>query len=764
MHQLKWVALLLVIFISNAYGQTELRGKVLDKTKGIPFAKVKIPDHQRFALTDENGHFSIPNTPPPPYTVHFHAFGYADTSILVTSSTEELSILLRSLLQNVEEMVVSGTLKETSKKESTVNIEVYNTSFFQKNPTACVYDALQNVNGVRPQLNCNICNTGDIHINGLEGPYTMVLVDGMPIVSSLSTVYGLSGIPSALIQRIEIVKGPASTLYGSEAIGGIINIITKSPQNAPLVSIDAFTTSWLETNADLSFKLKVNEKIDVLTGINYFNYDLKKDVNKDGFTDVTLQDRISAFQKWNIKRKNYRQLSFAGRYFYEDRWGGEMDWTPVFRGGDSIYGESIYTTRWELMGNYQLPFNEKIILSTSVNQHRQNSYYGTTSFMADQFIGFAQLFWDKKWKKHDLLIGAAVRYTFYDDDTPATESSDSLQPRNQPQTIWLPGMFFQDEFKVSKKHKLLGGMRYDFHSIHGAIFTPRLGYKWDLNGLNSLRINTGTGYRVVNIFTEDHAALTGARDVIIEKDIAPEKSYNANVNFNSSIYTKTQKSIEIDFTAFYTYFTNRIIANYEKDPNAIYYENLTNHAVSQGLSLNLTFNIVQNLHLQLGGTFLDIASYEDGKKIEQMLTEKFSGTWSATYKIPKLSLSIDYTGNVYSPMRLPVLHELDPRPDYSPWWSIQNIQFTYKGFTHWDIYAGAKNLLNWTPAKSADFLIARSHDPFDKKVDFDSAGNALSTSENPYALTFDPSYVYAPNQGIRAFVGIRYRLQNIKRK
>ena len=101
--------------------------------------------------------------------------------------------------------------------------------FSERNPTPSIFESLQNVNGIRPQLNCNVCNTGDIHINGLEGPYTFVLIDGMPIVSGLSTVYGLSGIPQSLIERVEIVKGPASTLYGSEAVGGIINIITKQP-------------------------------------------------------------------------------------------------------------------------------------------------------------------------------------------------------------------------------------------------------------------------------------------------------------------------------------------------------------------------------------------------------------------------------------------------------------------------------------------------------------------------------------------------------
>ena len=106
-------------------------------------------------------------------------------------------------------------------------------------------------------MNCGVCNTGDIHINGLEGPYTLVMIDGMPIVSSLSTVYGLSGIPNSLVERIEIVKGPASSLYGSEAVGGLINIITKNPTSAPTFSADYFTTSYFESNLDLGTKFNV---------------------------------------------------------------------------------------------------------------------------------------------------------------------------------------------------------------------------------------------------------------------------------------------------------------------------------------------------------------------------------------------------------------------------------------------------------------------------------------------------------------------------
>ncbi|SDE91538.1 outer membrane receptor for ferrienterochelin and colicins [Epilithonimonas hungarica] len=641
----------------------------------------------------------------------------------------------QSKTSNIDEVVISGTMKEVNRLESPVPVEVYTPKFFRKNPTPSIFDALQNINGVRPQLNCNICNTGDIHINGLEGPYTMVLIDGMPIVSSLGTVYGLSGIPNSLVERIEIVKGPASSLYGSEAVGGLINIITKKPQNAPLVTADLMSTTWGEYNVDLGFKFNAGKKASVLTGINYFNFQNKIDNNHDNFTDVTLQNRISIFQKWNFERKENRLFTIAGRYMYEDRWGGDIRWNRSFRGGNQIYGESIYTNRAEILGNYQLPVSEKMFFAFSLINHDQDSRYGTISYIANQKIAFGQLTWDKRLGNHDLLVGTALRYTYYDDNTPATEL--------EAQKTWLPGIFIQDEITLAEKHKLLLGFRYDHNNIHGNIFTPRFAYKWSINDSNILRFNAGTGFRVVNLFTEDHAALTGARDVIVLNDLKPEKSYNVNLNFVKKIYFDSGGFVGLETSAFYTYFTNRIVPDYETDVHKIIYDNLDGHAVSKGISLNADLTFTNGLKFILGGTLMENTLTENGITEQQMLTEKFTGTWTVSYKIKPWNLSVDYTGNIYSPMRLPLLGELDPRKPKSPWWSIQNIQFTYDGFKKFEIYAGVKNVLNWTPNKGNPFIIARANDPFGEP-----------TPDNP--LPFDTSYVYAPNQGIRGFLGIRF--------
>jgi outer membrane receptor for ferrienterochelin and colicins len=745
---------------SITYAQSaNIEGVVVDETGNpLPFASVGLRNTQFGIASDIDGQFKLEKIPFGHYELAVRSVGFEVYSQVLSISYERnyfLRITLKEKSETLEAVVVSGTMKEVSKMQSPVPIEVYTSTFFESNKTPSLFESLQNVNGVRPQVNCNVCNTGDIHINGLEGPYTMVLIDGMPIVSGLSTVYGLTGIPQALIERVEIVKGPASTLYGSEAVGGLINIITKSPDLASKVNADVMVSGWGEVNTDLGFRYRLGKRVNSLTGINYFNYQNPIDNNDDGFTDLTLQNRISVFNKISIDRSSQKTFDIAGRYVFEDRWGGQMNWKPEHRGGEEVYGENIETKRWEIYSTYELPTKESLTFQISANGHQQNSAYGSTIYNADQIIGFSQLLWNKMISNHDLLFGLIYRYTFYDDNTFATSSTDGLS--NSPTSIHLPGLFIQNEWTLSSQQKLLVGLRYDYNSNHGSILTPRLNYKWNSADQTAVfRASIGNGYRVANIFTEDHAALTGARQVVFEGELKPETSWNANLNFVKKKYTKNGVFIGVDVSTFYTYFFNRILPDYDTDPNKIIYGNLEGNAVSKGISTNLDISWKSGLKGLLGITVMDVALEENGNKERQILTESVQGVWSLGYEIIPIDLTIDYTGNLYGPMRLPLLGDLDPRDEYSPWYSIQNIQLTKIFGPQWEIYGGVKNLLNFTPPANS---IARAFDPFDKHVEFDNQGNAMTTSSNPYALTFDPSYVYAANQGIRFFLGCRLVIQ-----
>jgi len=745
------LSLFLPLFI---YGQNGIvKGIVKNGKEPVPFASVGLVGTSFGVATDIDGKYSISDIPLGKYTLQISSVGFKNLKRSISvkeGETTNINLVMEKTSSQLDEFVVTGTLKEISIMESAVPIKVYKPAYFRKNPTPALFEALQIVNGVRPQINCSVCNTGDVHINGMEGAYTMITIDGMPIVGGLSTVYGLNGIPNSMIGQMEVVKGPASTLFGSEAVGGLINVITKAPEETPKLSIDVFGTSWGEINTDLGIMFKPSKKITSSLGVSYFNYSNPIDNNGDNFTDLTLQDRISVFNKWSIKRKEGREFSLALRYIYEDRWGGEMEWTPEFRGGDSIYGESIYTSRYELIGKYQLPVKEKIMMSFSYSNHDQNSVYGNVPYIANQKIAFSQLYWDKKLDVHDILVGTALRFNYYDDNTVATQTADTLNPLNAPDNASLPGFFVQDAISINEKNKVLLGARYDYDSRHGSIFTPRFNYKWSPDDNNTIRLSTGTGYRVVNLFTEDHAATTGAREVVINGRLDPETSYNANFNYQRFINTNFG-FINFDASVFYTYFTNKITPDYETNAQQIIYENIDGHAVSQGVSFDFGVNFSIPLNIKVGATFIDVYEMnndENGnlRREKQLLTENVSGTYSVSYSFDKPKIKIDYSGNLYGPMKLPLV-ENDVRAEYSDWYSIQNIQLTKTFKKNWEIYGGVKNLLNFTPPSNS---ILRANDPFDKNVD---------SPDNPNGYTFDPSYVYTTFQGIRGFFGVRYTLK-----
>jgi outer membrane receptor for ferrienterochelin and colicins len=630
----------------------------------------------------------------------------------------------------LQEVVVTGNMRTVFKSASIVPIELYKPAFFSKNPTMSFFESVELINGVQPQINCNVCNTGDIHINGMEGPYTLILIDGMPIVSGLSTVYGLSGIPNSLVERVELVKGPAAALYGSEAMGGIINIITKSPNNSPRLSVDVMGTGWGESQADVSTAFKAG-KWNSLLGINHYNFQQRIDRNNDGFTDMALQKRIALFNKWTLERKSGKELSIAGRYVWEERWGGQTNWGKQFLGTDSVYGEYIETNRWEVLGQYQLATKEDIRVQWSLNGHRQRSMYGNTSFDADQTVAFVQALWNKQWREHQrLLVGATYRYTYYDDNTPATEGYVAAKHTR------LPGVFVQNESEWGK-HALLLGYRLDHHSAHGWVSSPRVGWKYNINPVQQIRLSAGTGYRVVSIFTEDHAALSGAREVVIKEALKPEQSYNFLAQYSNKYYLNSWM-IDADINVFYNYFTNKIIADLDTDPQLIIYDNLEGYAVNRGLGLNITAIQSNRWQLQAGITYMDVYSKEGGEKTIQLYAPRYTGNLIVSRTLPR-SWTVDFTNKWNGPMRLPVVPN-DFRPEYSPWYILSNLQLK-KAWKSFEVYGGIKNIFDFVPKNG----ILRPFDPFDKYSD-----------EDPNGYTFDPSYNYASLQGRRGFLGVRY--------
>lgn len=388
--------------------------------------------------------------------------------------------------------------------------------------------------------------------------------------------------------------------------------------------------------------------------------------------------------------------------------------------------------------------NELFKFQFSFNLHKQDAAYGITNLLAQQIGLFNQFLYDRKLNnKHRLLSGLTLRYTHYQDDAPVRFGNNFVQQ------FIIPGAFVQEEFMPNNRQTILLGARVDYYNFHGLIFSPRANYKWQINSNNALRLSAGNGFRIVNTFTEDHAALTGAREIVIAEDLKPEKTWNMNLNY-SSWRNQKQGFLEWDISAFYTWFGNKIIPDYDQDPNKIVYQNLSGFAVSRGITLNTAASFVFPLKINAGFTLMDVFAQQTDSmgnsfRQVQMHAPRFSGTFQISYTCKLIGLSLDYTGQVYGPMRLPILPN-DFRPEYSPWFSLQNVQLTKKFGPKLECYASIKNLWNFLPAHP----LIRWWDPFDKRVD--------DVNDNPQGYQFDAGYNYAPLQGRTYLFGLRYLL------
>ena len=724
---LKFSCLFLYMFLHLTSYSQSITGFVFSTdNQGISFSSVNVKGQSIGTASNADGFFELNDIKVGEYEFVFSAIGHKKfkKKVKIKQGTNTLNVILEASTYDLDQVVVTGTMKEQFLSASPVKVDVVTQKFLEKIATSNVMEVIENVNGVQKQINCGVCGTNDIHINGMEGPYTLVLINGMPIMSSLSSVYGLNGIPTSLIKQIEIIKGPSSTLYGTEAVAGVINILTKNPKDVSPIELDAFLTSHQEKNIDFAFAPKMN-KVDMLFSGNLFQMSHFLDDNADNFSDIPLSERLSLFNQWNFKRKSEKSFALSAKYYLENRSGGVKEWDESLRGSDSIYGESIYTDRLELAATYQMPWEEDVRIDASYNYHHQDSYYGDTKYEAYQSIYFANLLWSKRLgHAHDILSGLTYRYQTFIDSTLADVDEKKF----------IPALFVQDEITFNRKWTTLLGMRSDYHDEHGFIFSPRLNVKFKPQTYTTFRLNAGTGFRIVNLFTEDHAFLTGSREVLVVEDLLAEESYNINLNANH-IFSLGRSTGTLDFDAFYTYFTNKITPDYDSNPNQIIYANLDGFSVSRGVAFQIQQNFDFPMSLKAGGTVLDVYSVdENNEREDELFAPSFSGVFSLSYKWNTINTSMDWTAKVTGPMFLPTFPKPFERAEVSPWFSQHHLQIKKVFSEKLSAYIGLKNVFNYTQ------------------------DSPLIDWQKPFGDDFDTSYAYGPLQSRRFLFGLSIKL------
>jgi len=754
---MKYFFLILPLIINAQL--TNVNGVVKSESGTLGYASVSLLNSENGVIADGNGYFEIEIDLSKDNNLLISYIGHVSKKISLTNKNlnfNNLIVYLEEDINGLNEIVVTGTLKDEYVTESPVKVNVITAkkiNSFLPSAGTNITKIVQLINGAQEVIACGVCYTNSISINGLEGPYTSVLMDGIPMYGNLASVYGLNGIPNMIIDRLEIVKGPSSTLYGSEAVAGVINIITKNPKDQPFISLDVQATSHLESYLNMA----VTNKIGKTTGYFGVNWDRKNDYddyNNDGFGDDINLDRISLFNKWNINRKSKKQFIISSRYYFEDRRNGVQEFLKKgnyknLRGSEKIYGESIYTYRFELFGKYEFDFIEDFEVNYSYSKHNQNSYYGSDYYVAKQDIFFTQFTLSKKYNKHDFLYGLSLKNNLYDDNTIATEKVVDGDIRNNASNQFIPGLLVQDQFKPSDKISLVGGLRLDHFKDHGLIFAPSFHIKYNPGQWLAFRLNVGTGFRLVNLFTEDHAFVTGQREVKIVEELQPEKSKSLILNTNY-FYTGFNGSGNFDIDLFYTYFSNKIIPNYDIQ-KYITYQNSEGYSYSKGVSGAWNHSFLNGIAFTLNFNHQVVKYTENNNNIKTMLDMEHSPRWTAglNIKFPiNNSWSINTSSNYVGVMQLPEVFDIlnngqiseISRPRKSKPFSLHNLNINGKLSNKNEVYFGILNIFNFRQKESP--LVAYNDPNYNKGF-------------SPF---FDTSYAYAPNHGIEVFVGYKFNL------
>ncbi|MDG2246624.1 MAG: TonB-dependent receptor [Flavobacteriales bacterium] len=703
---------------SPTFGQ--FGGKVSSNGEPVPFATITGNGVQLSA--DVLGTFSESTSVTGKVRITVSAIGYEPLSLTVFLPSTDLQIELKESTVSLDAAVVSGSLSPMSIRDVPAKIEVMNRQMLQEIPVANLTESIQFQNGVQEVVACGVCATSDIHINGIEGAYTLVLIDGMPVIGSLASIYGLSGIPSSMIEQVEIIKGPASALYGSEAMGGVINIITRNASQNQYGTLSLSGSDLQQQQLEGAFSIPLNDRNALLLSTDIQRNPLRFDRNGDGFTDIPTLEKQSFFSKWQYRGEKGGRLSVATRLFNEQRFGGQLAFDRgEHLGGTDVYGEFIETQRAELFGTAVIGGLSAWQVDWSMSTHDQDSYYGDTYFAAKHNIGFANIYWNRKNRSHDLTIGTTQRVEDYADNTAV-----------QAQGVeYMPGAFIQDLWKIGNHIRVQPGFRADIHPIHGVITAPRLNAQWSITDQTQLRFSAGKGFREVNLITEDHAALTGSREVLIIGTLNPEISYSYSGNIRHS-FTSSKGYGVVDLDVFHTLFSNRILPDFNSVENAIVYSNIDGNAVSQGIAFNASFNHISGWNASLGTTLLESFERTNDGRAYQVLTPSSMSNARVAYVVKKTNTKFSWNALLYGPMRLPEFPEEFSRPTTSEWFSLQHLQISQRISSSFDIELGIRNILNYTQ------------------------DTPLVDPANPFSEDFDTSYAYGPMEPRNIRLTIRW--------
>ncbi len=567
--------------VSGANSEFFVRGHVVDGStnKHIPYATVAVVGTAMGVVADHTGHFMLSGLPVGEHTLNISMVGYVPLEKRVVVKAGEASMELPIVLQEdvlaVDQVVVSADRMETKRKNSPVIVSVITSDLFQEVSAPTLADGLDFVPGVRVEDNCQNCGFTQVRINGLDGHYSQVLVDSRPMFSALTGVYGLEQIPTNMVERVEVVRGGGSALYGASAVGGTINIITKTPDyNSAEVanSLRVLEGGALDNNttANASF-VSDNQKV----GMTIFGQVRDRDsydANGDGYTEIPELNSSTIGLRNFFKTGDYTKLSLQFDHSEEYRRGGNKLWLPVHEADVAEMVEHKINGGGVNFDIFSRNYMRKLNLYTSAQHTHRDSYYGVnegTDYTIDPDSGdvirepqeygqtnemivvtgaqFTQR-WDKLWFMPAAFV-AGVEYNYNDLQDEAIDLDYSFA-----QTINTYSAYAQNEWRNDKYGFLLGLRADKTSTLDNVVLSPRITARYNPTEKINFRASYSTGFRAPQAFDEDlHIAVVGGEPVRTELADGLKKESSQTYNLSADLYHNFGKvSTNLLIEGFYT--------------------------------------------------------------------------------------------------------------------------------------------------------------------------------------------------------------------
>ena len=682
----KFITLILclccALTVAQATGEDRLNdsdanvfGHVLDKKTGehLPFITVLLKGTTIGTTTDNSGHYFLKNLPECKFTLEYKALGYKTVSKEVSlkkGKTLEINVELEEDQIALDGVVVSANRAETSRRLAPTLVNVLDAKVFTTTNAVNLAQGLNFQPGVRVETNCQNCGFQQVRINGLDGPYTQILIDSRPIFSALSGVYGLEQIPANMIERVEVMRGGGAALFGSSAIAGTINIITKEPlRNSgelshTLTSIGG--TSAFDNNTTLNASLvSENGK----AGLYLFGQNRHRsgfDQDGDGFTELPkLKNQTVGFRSY-LKTSTYSKLTFEYHHMNEYRRGGNLLDRPPHEADIAEQLEHSIDGGGLKFDLFSKDYKHKWSVFTSAQNTDRDSYYGTNQ--DPNAYG----------KTTDLTVMAGTQYAYSFDKflfmpsdlTAGLEYSfDHLKDemigynRFTNQKVHIESAFLQNEWKNKRWSFLIGG-RLDKHNlIDHVIFSPRAKLRYNPTENINLRFSYSSGFRAPQAFDEDlHVENVGGNVAMVELADNLKEERSQSLSASADIYHRFG-AFQVNFLVegFYTKLSDVFALTDGEVVDGILTRTRYNApgARVMGLTLEGKMAYLTKFQVQAGVT-LQQSHYsephvwnKEAPAVKKMMrTPNTYGYFTATYtpiKPLSIALSGTYTGSMLVP-------------------------------------------------------------------------------------------------------------------